>query len=487
MTRGTEVLELGPAAGYFTRILKQSLQCTIDAIEIDAEMAAQARPHCRDIVVADLDALDWSKLFPGRRYDTIIAADVLEHLRSPERALKALRLRLKPGGRLLISLPNIAYAGMIFGLLEDDFRYRAEGLLDRTHLKFFTRTTLEEMLGENGWEITWRGSVGKPLYEAEFHTRIEQWPPALREFVLEHPTRAAYQLLCECGPIAMPLAGEVRATVQEQARASEQFSSRLMWSNSEAEFSFDEGAVAFGVIGAARQSLRWTVPKSATHLRIRLADRPGQLRVHGILVGTESVALSACTLSADAARDETLIVLGSAESWLGLPSREVVAGTVITLECGWPMSSDSLVAARALKLALTQHTEHMHALETDLHSAIEKSNAFERAMLAREALVAERDTLLETRARHIQHLETLVGERDQVIVLRDTQVADGQAHVRHLETLIEEHRTALANLETRLAEKALESDERLRTIQSLRTVSGWLRDVLDRVRRRLGR
>jgi O-antigen biosynthesis protein len=86
MVRGSEVLELGPASGYFTRILKDALNCKVDAVEIDSAMAAKAKPHCRDIHVADLDTLDWNTLWPERRYDAIIAADVLEHLRSPERA-----------------------------------------------------------------------------------------------------------------------------------------------------------------------------------------------------------------------------------------------------------------------------------------------------------------------------------------------------------------------------------------------------------------
>ncbi len=425
MVRGAEVLELGPAAGYFTRILKTALDCTVDAIEIDAEMAEKARPHCREIIVADLDALDWRTAFVGRRYDTIIAADVLEHLRSPERALRALVSRLKPGGKLLISLPNIAYSGMIFGLLEDDFRYRAEGLLDRTHLKFFTRTTLEEMLGQSGWAVTWRGEVRKDVYEAEFHTRVEQWPPALREFILEHPARAAYQLLCECVPESAPkdhIADETGEIVP-----SAQFSARLMWADSPESFSFEQGAVAFGEIGRARQTLAWQTPAPSHVLRIRLADRAGFMRLHALRVcrpnaSAETIPIDLCQLSDDVMASGNLLTLGGAESWLQLPASGVIpAGTRVEFECGWPMSAEYEKTARAITEIQQSQQSAMAKLERDREH-------YQTQVLAREKLITERDDQLANTNAHVLHLESLaqgraalVAERDQLITTLQTE------------------------------------------------------------------
>jgi 2-polyprenyl-3-methyl-5-hydroxy-6-metoxy-1,4-benzoquinol methylase len=84
----------------------------------------------------DLDQVDLRDIFVGEQYDCIVCADVLEHLKSPERVLEQCRHLLKPGGRLLTSVPNAAYCGLLAELLLGEFRYRDEGLLDRTHLRF---------------------------------------------------------------------------------------------------------------------------------------------------------------------------------------------------------------------------------------------------------------------------------------------------------------------------------------------------------------
>ncbi len=481
MVRGSEVLELGPASGYFTRILKEALQCKVDAIEIDAAMAARAKPYCRDIHVADLDALNWNVLWPERRYDAIIAADVLEHLREPTRALQALLRRLKPGGKLLISLPNIAYAGMIFGLLEDDFRYRAEGLLDQTHLRFFTRTTLEETLAKSGWGVAWRGEVRKDLFQAEFHTRIETWPPALREFVCAHPARQAYQLLCECVPRDRAPAS---ALTDADVIHAPEFAARLMWGESAASVSYERGLTTFGRIGIAPQVLSWKLPERAPYLRIRLADRPGYFNLDQITVtdaagNSRAISSADCTLGDDILRSENGLLLSSAEAWLALPLGDYAAGSMISLRCGWPMSGDFLAAGQALRLLRDAQQTHAAGLMSQIETAQSRAAAFERNMLAREALVGERDAEINARDAHAAHLETLVSERERIIVERDAQLASLLARAEHAEhsasALRTESEQAIATLNTAIHAR----DEQLRArdeqVAYLKTARGWVR------------
>jgi len=97
-----------------------------------------AAPYYRRIEVADLNVTALDALFAGRRYDAIICADVLEHLPRPTAVLDSCRTLLADDGRLLLSIPNVAYSGLIAELLAGEFRYRTEGLLDRTHVRFFT-------------------------------------------------------------------------------------------------------------------------------------------------------------------------------------------------------------------------------------------------------------------------------------------------------------------------------------------------------------
>jgi O-antigen biosynthesis protein len=483
MVRGSEVLELGPASGYFTRILKDALNCKVDAIEIDEAMAAKAKPYCRDIHVTDLDAVDWNTLWPERRYDAIIAADVLEHLRSPERALQALLRRLKPEGKLLISLPNIAYAGMIFGLLEDDFRYRAEGLLDQTHLRFFTRTTLEETLAKNGWAVTWRGEVKKDLFEAEFHTRLETWPGAVRDFVCAHPDRQAYQLLCECIPRARQK--DPLPAAQFLEKSSPQFASRLMWGASAGDVSYERGLTSFGEIGALDQRIEWKLPEAAQYVRIRLADRPGFLRVRSISIQIpaaqfESISIDLCTLSPDVVRKDDALLLSSGEAWIAMPARALPAGSVIAMQCGWPMSGDYDAASQALRDLQLLQRAHLDTLSAEIARAAETSAQFERNVIARETTIAERDVQLAQRNAHAAHLEALVTERERIIVERDAQLGAVNERANAAEAHAQAIQLNLNRTATTLTETQAQLRAREQRIAELTTLRGWLRNKFSK-------
>lgn len=146
------ILELGPASGYMTRVLKEEKKCLVDAIELDPESGAQARPYCRTMIIGSLDAARILEKLPGN-YDFIIAADVLEHLKAPEQLLQALKPLLKPNGCLMVSLPNVAYWKIRLQLLLGRFEYTESGILDRTHLHFFTRASAARMIQDAGYRL----------------------------------------------------------------------------------------------------------------------------------------------------------------------------------------------------------------------------------------------------------------------------------------------------------------------------------------------
>lgn len=118
--------------------------CTVDAIELNSRDAEKAARYCRTMVVGSAED-DASYEGLSDHYDVILMADVLEHLRWPELALKQARRRLSAEGHALASVPNIAYWKMRLDLLQGRFQYKDLGLLDRTHLRFFTISTATEL------------------------------------------------------------------------------------------------------------------------------------------------------------------------------------------------------------------------------------------------------------------------------------------------------------------------------------------------------
>ena len=117
-------------------------------------------------------------------YDVVLFGDTLEHLPDPGAVLARLRSRLKPGGALVVSLPNVANWAIRLSLLAGRFRYTDRGILDRTHLRFFTRRTLIELLEGAGFRVVAvEASVPLPGIRAEWLCRLAHrvgnWRPSL--------------------------------------------------------------------------------------------------------------------------------------------------------------------------------------------------------------------------------------------------------------------------------------------------------------------
>lgn len=162
-----EVLELGPGPGAMTRVLR-ARGYPVTVVENDPEALGALQALGVQCVAADLDAPDWSAPLAGKRFDIILACDVLEHLRQPAEVLRALLGLLAPSGCLVISVPNIAYAGVVAALRHGVFDYSDKGQLDRTHVRFFTRRSMETALLDCGWvPRTWEANR-VPLEESEF-------------------------------------------------------------------------------------------------------------------------------------------------------------------------------------------------------------------------------------------------------------------------------------------------------------------------------
>jgi 2-polyprenyl-3-methyl-5-hydroxy-6-metoxy-1,4-benzoquinol methylase len=153
-------LDVGAAQGIIGRLL-QGDGITLDAIEANPEWAEHARPLYRRVYATSLESAE----LPPRQYDAIVCADVLEHLADPVAALRRLKLSARENAAFIISLPNVAHVAVRMMLLFGQFPRMDRGILDRTHLHFYTRDTAEEMLHEAGLRIEEVSATGVPLDE----------------------------------------------------------------------------------------------------------------------------------------------------------------------------------------------------------------------------------------------------------------------------------------------------------------------------------
>jgi SAM-dependent methyltransferase len=144
------VLDVGGSSGYLGRELaRRGAQVVV--IDNDPEAVAAARSDGVDAHLVDISRQDPPGL-PGS-YDALLCGDVLEHLADPAAALRRLRPFVAPFGRLVASVPNGANWALRLSLLAGRWNYTERGLLDRTHLRNFTRRSFLDTIGAGGFEV----------------------------------------------------------------------------------------------------------------------------------------------------------------------------------------------------------------------------------------------------------------------------------------------------------------------------------------------
>jgi len=189
----TRVLEFGCATGYMTEVLKNRLGCTVVGIEIDRDAAALAEQHAERVIVGDAETIDYAAELAGEEFDVVLFADVLEHLKEPDDVLRRVRPFVAENGVVIASVPNIAHASVRLALLGGEFRYREWGLLDDTHLRFFTRASIQDLFEETGYVVThW---LRQRLDVGETEIKVPQVPEAVREWLASDPEATTYQFV----------------------------------------------------------------------------------------------------------------------------------------------------------------------------------------------------------------------------------------------------------------------------------------------------
>ena len=193
----SRVLDLGCADGSMAALL-QRMGCRIWGVERDPMAAEAARRWCEEVAIEDLNQVDLAARF-RERFDVVLMLDVLEHLQEPGRVLNGVGELLAPGGWGVISVPNVAHISLRLSLLEGSFTYTDVGLLDRTHLRFFDRRGVDDLLQEAGWGSFELVRVTRRLGTTEIQVPGAD-PDLVRELEADVEART-YQFVISAAPL----------------------------------------------------------------------------------------------------------------------------------------------------------------------------------------------------------------------------------------------------------------------------------------------
>ena len=187
----SKVLDVGCACGDFGYYLSREKNCTVYGMEYDQEsiQVALTKNIFQNIHQVDLNVYQTNEHseYIGQ-FDYITLLDVLEHTISPEKSLLQLKPYIKEDGYFIISLPNISFGDIKISLLNDDFEYTDMGILDKTHLRFFTYKTIAQFFTSLNFEI-----MKCSVKVSNITASMEKIPFFIKNHIFKNPHSYAYQ------------------------------------------------------------------------------------------------------------------------------------------------------------------------------------------------------------------------------------------------------------------------------------------------------
>ncbi len=193
----SRVLDIGCAQGYLGEFLRLKKNCEVVGIDYLPEHIEGARQKnvYKELFQLDLNNLSDELDKYSSYFDYILMGDILEHLCNPQKLLNQVKNYLKDSGLLIISIPNISHGSILINLMKNKFEYTLTGLLDNTHIRFFTLESFVEILNKENFEILSLNACLKSPLETEQKTSIEGIPKSVIKFLVQNPNTFCYQYI----------------------------------------------------------------------------------------------------------------------------------------------------------------------------------------------------------------------------------------------------------------------------------------------------
>ena len=491
--RRKDVLDVGCASGYLAKLMSVR-DCNVVGVDVNAAAAAAARAHCTRVFVADLDFTSLATTVEGATFDVIVFGDILEHLREPRRILDESRALLRADGYVVASIPNIAHGAIRLALLEGRFDYSGMGVLDETHLRFFTLKTIEELLIGCGYDIRRIERTKVPLfnhpdglipnlsrtdYADELVAEVQRDPEhdtlqyIVQAFPLEGDARV--RLLAE----RFIRANTERATAEDRA---ERLASQLAKRDEALDESKRRLLDASNEVLHAQESFRElaaTEPGERTH-RMELELVRAQERLEFASVRLDD--LRERFVGETARQEQTLAEL-----------RERFTAEGAALQARLQERDASLEAAQKERLRLSAEVSELQT------RVLERQSAVDRAFVERDRLVAEVSALQSRVLERQAAVEAAFEERDRIAKESQLEIENLKSRVLERQAAVEaalgerdrvatESQSAIKNLQAHVMERhaavdraIAERDRSLEQSASLEQDRGNLVRELDRV------
>lgn len=272
----SRVLDIGCGAGDLGQYLRTIKHCYVVGLEYSEDSLALAKEKLDKVMLIDLNQQSPHELLE-EKFDIIVMADILEHIYTPDVVLQSAKHLLKAQGKCVVSIPNAAYVGALLSLYDDQWQYQEEGILDGTHIRFYTKKSVMALLNANDFDGQVVDRVIKDLTQTEFTQRIDCQAEGVRDWLLAKPEGATYQLIIEARPKTQ---GYDFPAEQQAPTMSFQHVVKLFWqTQAGGNFVDEKYQLARGTMGQVNTLVFPIGDKRLAELRLDFADRRGVYRL----------------------------------------------------------------------------------------------------------------------------------------------------------------------------------------------------------------
>ena len=194
---GSVVLEFGCANGRMTKYMKEVLNCKVYIVEYEQAAFDEAMQYAVGGYCGDIMEFQWTEKFKDIQFDYIVFADVLEHLYDPWKVLCETKKVLKDEGSVLVSLPNVGHNDIVAQLFKRKFNYTPTGLLDDTHIRFFTENSLALLCEKSGYKIVSKECTTVDTGKTEQFVDLSQFTSLEKALLYTRKNGTIFQFILE--------------------------------------------------------------------------------------------------------------------------------------------------------------------------------------------------------------------------------------------------------------------------------------------------
>lgn len=268
---GKRVLDVGGATGNLGRLLTEAGN-EVTVADYNPEAVAKAAVGNARAFQLDVERTTLAEALPGEQFDVVVMADVLEHLRDPLPVLAGVPSVLRPDGVAILSIPNVAHADVRLALLEGRWEYADSGLLDRTHLRWFTLASLLQLIADAGFHVVRMERVRRPVFRTALGVGAHS--ARLVELLAADPEAETYQFVVVIRPGDAPLdAPQFEIVPHVHTAVIDSEIAALAAERDAALAARDSAAAALHAATTDADNLRTALHNAALHRRVRRIPR----------------------------------------------------------------------------------------------------------------------------------------------------------------------------------------------------------------------